>query len=356
LIRTVAVSLVFVDHLAAAADIRGLGDIGRLGVLIFFVHTALVLMMSMARLRLSGSRLFSAFLIRRVFRIYPLSILAVLAVFLFRVPAVSGAGGFGWIGWPGFFSNIFLTQNLTHSRSIDFLWSLPFEMQMYLVLPFLFLLLSRFPSLKFAFVISLFGVAIACVEWAFHHGTADMDFLLTRYVPCFLAGVIAWRIMASANRSVPGILWVFFLLMIVVAYRAVDILRVYGPGAFGALHGAVRTDHGIWWPHYLDLVRDWVFCAVTGVALPFFRELRIGWLNGMSRKVALYSYGIYVAHVPVLWLCFDVLHIGSLLVSALLSITLTAALAILLYHLLEHPAIQFGKRISSRFVSHPAFS
>ena len=86
LLRTVAVTLVFVDHLAGAADFRGLGDIGRLGVLIFFVHTSLVLMLSLERLGLSGFRLYFTFLVRRIFRIYPLSILVVLTVVLFRDP------------------------------------------------------------------------------------------------------------------------------------------------------------------------------------------------------------------------------------------------------------------------------
>jgi peptidoglycan/LPS O-acetylase OafA/YrhL len=356
LLRTVAVSLVFIDHLAAAAGIRGLGDLGYLGVLIFFVHTSLVLMLSMGRMRFTGIRLYSAFFVRRVFRIYPLSMIVVLAVVIFRIPAVSGAGGFDWIGWPAFFSNIFLTQNLTHSKSVDFLWSLPFEMQMYLVLPILFLLLSRFPSLRFASMIWVVGIVVACAEYALQHGSAGMDFLLTRYVPCFLAGVFAWRIMTSQQKRLPGWLWIVFLLLLVVAYRALDALRVYGPAAFGAFHGATRTDRGIWWPHFLDLARDWVFCAATGIVLPFFREIRIGWLNGLSRKVALYSYGIYVAHVPAMWLCFDLLHTGSLLIAALLSIALTAALAILLYHLLEHPAIELGKRLSNNLVTLPAFS
>jgi len=351
-LRTVAVSLVFFDHLLATMQIRGFGDIGQLGVLIFFVHTSLVLMLSMGRLRLSGPRLFSAFLIRRVFRIYPLSILAVLAAATFRIPEACWAGGFAWIGWPAFISNIFLTQNLTHSDSIlSVLWSLPFEMQMYLVLPVLFLLLSRFHSLKSAFAVWLLGIVIASADWEMHRGIADMNFLLARYVPCFLAGVIAWRIMTSQRRRLPGFLWILFLLLLVVAYRAVDAIRVYGPAAFGALHVSLRNDGGIWWPRFLDLARDWVFCAITGVALPFFREIRIRWLNALSRKVALYSYGIYVAHVPMLWLCFDLLHPGSLFASALLSIALTAALAILLYHLIEHRAIEFGRRISTRISS-----
>ena len=354
LLRAIAVGLVFADHLAATMEIRGIGDIGRLGVLIFFVHTSLVLMLSMERLGLSGFQLYSAFLIRRVFRIYPLSILAVLAVVTFRIPAVNGADGLEWIGWPAFFSNISLTQNLTHSKSVDFLWSLPFEMQMYLVLPLLFLLLSRLSSLRSASAIWLLGIAIAWTEWALQPATANMNYLLARYVPCFLAGVFAWRILGLPSRRLPGILWAGFVLILVVAFRAVDALRVYGPGAFSTLPPAVRSDNGIWWPPFLDLVRDWFFCAATGFALPFFHQIRIRWLDSLCRRIALYSYGIYLAHVPVLWLCFDVLHIGSPTLCALLSITLTAGLAVLLYHSIEHPAIEFGKRLSTSMVAIPA--
>jgi peptidoglycan/LPS O-acetylase OafA/YrhL len=356
ILRTVAVSLVFADHLAAAANVRGLGDIGRLGVLIFFVHTSLVLMLSMERIGLTGVRLYAVFLLRRIFRIYPLSILAVVAVVVLRIPAVSGAGGFAWMGWPAFFSNVFLIQNLTHSQSVDFLWSLPFEMQMYLVLPALFVLLRRFPSIKSASLIWFLGTVVALGEWTFEHRNAGMDFAVTRYVPCFLAGVFAWRVMAARPRRLAGALWIVFLIVLVATYRAVDALRVYGPAAFGALHGAARTDHGIWWPRIFDPARDWAFCAVTGALLPFFREIRLGWFNGLSRRVALYSYGIYVAHVPAMWLCFDVLPTGSRIVGALLSIVLTGAVAVLLYHLLEHPAISSGKRLSATIFPVPALA
>jgi peptidoglycan/LPS O-acetylase OafA/YrhL len=53
------------DALRDTLDVR----IGRFGVLLFFIHTALVLMMSLQR-NSSTSR----FYIQRVFRIYPLSL------------------------------------------------------------------------------------------------------------------------------------------------------------------------------------------------------------------------------------------------------------------------------------------
>src|SRR5271163_66338 len=70
LLRAVAVGLVFVFHLALTMGYVGLGDPALCGVLLFFVHTALVLMMSMERLGLSGRSLYTTFFVRRIFRIY----------------------------------------------------------------------------------------------------------------------------------------------------------------------------------------------------------------------------------------------------------------------------------------------
>src|SRR5690349_8509858 len=60
-------------------------NLGRFGVLIFFVHTALVLMMSMGRIS-SKPRWVLQFYLLRIFRIYPLSILCVVLVLGFKIP------------------------------------------------------------------------------------------------------------------------------------------------------------------------------------------------------------------------------------------------------------------------------
>ena len=95
----VAVALVFVGHLLGTLRIRLFGALGHLGVLLFFVHTAFVLMLSMERLGLGARQLYRTFAIRRFFRIYPLSTLAVLAAVCFQTPPVPWSGRYIWKGW-----------------------------------------------------------------------------------------------------------------------------------------------------------------------------------------------------------------------------------------------------------------
>ena len=352
LLRSTAVLLVLFGHLAAFMKIRGLGDVGYFGVLLFFVHTALVLMLSMERLGLSGSKLYFVFVVRRFFRIYPLSVLAVLVAVGFSIPSAPWLGGFVWPGWQGLVSNILLIQNITHNGSvISVLWSLPFEVQMYAFLPLFFLVILRFPSLWTISLIWVSSVVIAGSEYLVRIGLGDSQFLVLRYFPCFLAGVFAWRLMAHQHRRLPNMLWGLFLLALVVLYRLEDVFRVYGPNWLEALHGKLRNDHQTWMPPSLDLVRDWALCAITGFAIPFFAQITNRLLNSITRRIAMYSYGIYICHIPVLWLCFDKLHLVNSATSAIVAVFTTALVSIALYHFLEHPAIQFGKHLTAQPVT-----
>ena len=146
LLRGSAVLMVLFDHLCRHFYLDhawgiAVVDIGMFGVLLFFVHTSLVLMNSMQRSGLSGIELLKRFYTRRFFRVYPLSVFAVLAAVALHLHADGRGLAFGLRPRPlEVASNLLLTQNLTYSDSIiGPLWSLPIEVQMYIVLPFLFL-------------------------------------------------------------------------------------------------------------------------------------------------------------------------------------------------------------------------
>jgi peptidoglycan/LPS O-acetylase OafA/YrhL len=106
---------------------------GQLGVLIFFVHTCLVLMASMERLGDAG--MIRRFYLRRAARIYPLAIFCVTLSFILCRVGLS-PDGFTWRELAG---NVTLSHNLFYQRDmVAALWSLPLEVQMYVLLPFVF--------------------------------------------------------------------------------------------------------------------------------------------------------------------------------------------------------------------------
>ena len=115
-LRAVAVLLVLAQHLGRRlyedpSNGIATSHLGLFGVLIFFVHTSLVLMYSMERGGLHGRGLLKDFYIRRIFRIYPLSILAIIAALGLHLDSnINGIAGLsagsapGWKragrGWP----------------------------------------------------------------------------------------------------------------------------------------------------------------------------------------------------------------------------------------------------------------
>src|ERR1017187_99512 len=85
LIRAAAVLSVLFQHVCdynrlAPPMIRW--HVGQLGVITFFVHTSMVLMLSLERAKLQGTALFGSFYLRRFFRLYPLSVFSVVRLLL----------------------------------------------------------------------------------------------------------------------------------------------------------------------------------------------------------------------------------------------------------------------------------
>ncbi|HYX52401.1 MAG TPA: acyltransferase, partial [Candidatus Limnocylindrales bacterium] len=179
-LRTNAVLLVMFFHLLIFFGKTQVGrfsirPMGILGVFLFFVHTSLVLMLSLERqqAKLGNRRLWSAFMVRRIFRVYPLSILAVSVIFFARLPLGHLEPGRLMItpmGIKGLLSNLLLVQNITDTGSVlGPLWSLPYEMQMYVFLPALFLLARKLKSIRGLVLLWLATVCVALVHARFGH-------------------------------------------------------------------------------------------------------------------------------------------------------------------------------------------
>jgi peptidoglycan/LPS O-acetylase OafA/YrhL len=334
LLRSVAVLFVLADHIAGTFGIAQKHPefwfLGLWGVLLFFIHTSLVLMMSMERLDLSGWRLHSIFYVRRFFRIYPLSIVVILVVVAAHIPPITWRDDdFAPITLRSIVGNLFLCQNLLREPPvIGPLWSLPYEVQMYLVLPALFLFLRKCTSG------SLAALWYACVgvgllqPWvaATHHGRLwGLDrFDFAQYVPCFLAGLIAFYLLSRRkNAELP--FWVWPATLSVISW-------VYVKWNLGANHEAFPA---------------WLCCLAIGLVLVYCAESPFRLLNFVTHHIAKYSYGLYLGQIPVLWFAFFKLKSLSLSLQWAVFVVLIVLVPIASYHLIEEPFIKLGRAIST---------
>lgn len=328
LLRSVAVSYVLVFHLllffgcvdVSAGGVRAaLHNLGLFGVFIFFVHTSLVLLLSLGRMRARGGPLFGEFMIRRVFRIYPASIVMVLLVTVFRMPVADFLGGHfvnGTFTAGNIFANLALVQNIPGlSPLLAPLWSLPFEMQMYLLLPPLFIGVRKLRSTWSAVALWFCAAAFAFFWHRFDKNEYCNIFI---WMPDFLAGVLCYRLIGTRAR-LPWWLFPFALAAVTIPYLARPALPV-----------------------------SWLCCFALAVLLPLFKELPEGRLHELLKVIARYSYGIYLTHFAAIWFAFVYLARLSLALQWLVFIATTGLGSALLYHLVEAPFIGAGSRVASR--------
>jgi peptidoglycan/LPS O-acetylase OafA/YrhL len=332
LLRSVAVLAVLANHLAATFGIAQpeprLWGLGRWGVLLFFVHTSLVLMMSMGRLGLSGWKLHSTFYIKRFFRIYPLSIAIIILAVAAKIPPTSWPDDIPHSTLRSIICNLFLCQNLFRQPDVlGPLWSLPFEVQMYLVLPLLFVFVRKCTSGSIA---ALWYVTIGAAmlqPWLVeaHHGRQmQLDRLgIAQFVPCFMAGIIAYYLLISGRRAVLPF-WVWTATLFTVSW--IYVQRWNGTEHLG--------------------YTDWLCCLAIGVVVVFCAESEHRTLNFLTHHVAKYSFGLYLGQLPALWFAFLKLKGHPLWMQWAVFLFLITAGPYLLYHLIEAPFIKLGKTVS----------
>lgn len=311
-LRAVAVLSVFGAHCSMVilqhnTDLEW--HFGQLGVLIFFVHTSLVLMLSLERM--NDAHLVRRFYIRRAARIYPLAIVCVLISFLLCRTGVTFEG-FTWRELAG---NLTLTQNLFYQRDmVAGLWTLPLEVQMYIALPFCFLALRR-KSFWWAIGFWTLSVPIALLQI---HTSARLATL--GYAPCFVGGIIAWRMLRTTrNYKLPASLWPIGICAAATVWMFSDRI------------------HDMWF--------RWSLGIVLGCIVSLFRELKANWVVKPAQVVAQYSYGIYLTHASLLHIWFHGIHVSrSLQVAGFIASAVLAP--VVLYHVVEEPLIEWGRSIT----------
>lgn len=311
-------SVVGISHFPPFIDNFGVG-----GVLFFFVHTSLVLLLSMQRTR--SNHLTLGFYIRRAFRIYPLCWTCIALVLVTGLTDVSHSV-IVHMGWRGIVANLALVQNIIRYPNVEMpLWSLPWEVQMYLLLPAFYFLLRTY---KQSFLPIAMWIGATALAVAFTTLNVPRAFHGTIFPPMFIGGMIAYRLLGRVRARFPAFLWPVAILILMFA----RCLLLQGILLDTPRNAAVNA----------------VTCLLLGLGIPLFKEVQFNWLHYASHQLAKYSYGIYLLHVPSLAFIFTYLSFLPLPLKVAAFILITGIASAITFHLVEDPLIQVGRSIAKK--------
>ncbi len=314
---------------------------GGMGVALFFVVSGFCIHVSFQQ----QGREWGSFWIRRFFRIYP-AYLAAIALVVLCLMTNSNENLHHWLIWKQLLTHFFLVHNLDPRTFMGLnasFWSLAIEAQLYLVYPLLLVLVAK-PGWRRAMVLLALGECLirgvdGFVEamdaenagwgrvvwtlaqsplgywfsWALGAWVAE-SFLKNQPFPFAKASPTPWLIMAFASYFIKPMLPFMFVLTAVITTIVISKI----------LTG-----------------------ARPGVTMPAF-------LSNTLKKIALWSYSIYLLHQPLLYIyCLVIdrlfpaqnhLHVAMffLVVATWLIIIPISGLW---YNVIELPGIALGKRL-----------
>ncbi|CAN7594983.1 acyltransferase [Rhizobium leguminosarum] len=384
-LRATACLLVLAHHLTLRLDMRRIPDelaptahilrFGNFGVAIFFVLSGFLLAHPFWRALDAGSAMPSLrhYAIRRAARIAPgfwfaatigfaLS-LTLLALPLTRELALRYVSGLLFVSqWHW--------RTLFPVEADGPLWSIPFEVTSYVLLPICFLLLFRLPILRrrpwlarFAWLCVITTVLLAHVliltllpiddigrgwQYGLQGGAKEW---MPRYNPIGFFAVFALGALAAGIEvMLPTRRSSWFDVASLLAIAVAGYRLVISPGGSAEAYGWLEIPYGF--PVFPLAV------ATALVSLSHSQHLGRLLDNAPVRYIAKISFGIYIWQEIILIL-IQRLDSGSFGVSSenvvtgwLQSCGLAAALILLVasfsYFLLEKPAIDFGNRLTSR--------
>jgi len=367
-LRGLAASAVFAVHYHQIVDFDiqlGLFDSyrlfpnGKYGVALFFILSGMLLSLPYWRSIVAQSPwpVMKTYMVRRLARIVPAYYLALTVLILinglWRVPG-------GWIDIALHYSFLFnFTEFSIFSINPPF-WSLAVEMQFYLILPLIFLVMRRFsPWQACAFLILGGVVAYGLHYWvmsAVTHIVPWPDNVLLTWIRPYGA-VVTHSLLANLPLFIFGVVagWLFICLNQRAACYT-DSQRRWSEAGFWCclvlLFTLLSSELGekiqVSYARYgLPLIP--LLLTVLVVCTPFTRVANKIIDSAVLRRLGLISYGVYIYHLPCLdWVDRTMLQYGwdapeHWLVLGLASVILTLIIASLSYLIIERPILKWVK-------------
>ena len=296
-LRGLAVLIVIASHLSLLGfgllpGLR-LGGIGKSGVYLFFVLSAFLLtrlLLERAPARFADARLWAAYALRRVLRIWPLYLVVLLLSWVLT------RAGVGW--WHYQLDDAGVLRHLALREGQSVLWSIPVEFKFYLWLPLMAFALAWMAARRWplAAQAGAWVLALVIVAWLWPPAaTATNDVRLGPYLALFLCGGAAAAVdLHLGQRRSPGAVRAWGVAGL--AACAAFVLTL--PETWAALAGtAVDARRTHTW---------FVFFGVTWAALLLSvlhgpRWLRAPFAWPPMRLLGIVSFSAYLWHMPVLF-------------------------------------------------------
>ena len=287
-------------------------------------------------------------LIRRLFRLYPLYLCALLLYVGLRLPAATA--------WSHFVVHLFMAHTLTSLEVANYynsaFWSLPPEVEYYLLLPLLAWAFIRFRSIRFRFVWLLL-LALAMHLLLVAAASPDEKGITARAIATvhlpgllieFMLGSAAY---ALAQRDAEGRA---SLLRLVLGLSVLAGMGFLFASYIAPVHGVASTPP-LWIGGNIGFGAALGYAFVVS-ALASPRRQTAGqstpWFSPWFVFMGQLSYGVYLFHNAAPQILARILPSVSGGAAVLLCVGITLALAWAAHHAIERPLRNYGRRLSQQ--------
>ena len=310
-------------------------DITATGVDLFFVLSGFVF----APIMFTGIGSYRAFMVRRIFRMYPLYILALITYAVLSSHNLSAQ-------WLALAAHLTMLQTSIASTITFFynpaFWSLPAEWEFYVLMPILVWAIKRYGF--WACLAAAVAARIAFGFWTQIPTEQSPYFNWASWAVLNLPGILAEFLMGTGvywalhvrpqwQRFRNGVAIVFIVLLLVALYCYSFVLQPGLPPAWGNLVGLLAA--------LLFALAVWLSLSWP-VRAP-------GWVRAIYLQLGALSYGVYLFHnaAPQILQQGGWTSLSSLQMT-LASTAITLTLAYVLHRAVETPCRDYGRRLSSK--------
>ncbi len=338
LFRGIAALMVLTSHYAYffTSELSFLNFL-QTGVDLFFIISGFVF----APIIYSGKISVTPYLIRRFFRIYPLYFFSLLLYYGF---AADDPQKFAF-----FIDHLFFLQTTSSAEETMFFnvvtWTLPIEIEYYLLVPFLTLLIARNKNTIYIVLLLAIILKAILIITATELSNLNLSTILSFHLPAFLIefmlGILLFKLYVKyKDKNLPLI---FHILIIIIA-----IISLYLLSVLFMSHKEEVTNGNFFVKSYF---RFW--CAISYAILLFPFLIQFNKVNSFFYSICFFmgtiSYGVYLFHmlIPKVLNYLDYNLTGF--IGYFTCLILTVILALITYYLIENPARIFGRKLSSKF-------